>query len=353
LQSIRPHQQAFKRAIRATAPRFIPWAKGDPRVLPAVDFLANEEDESQEPQAMTPSVLIPRSPTPQSEDIYIQDVLDHAQRACTRELPDNYPFIVQQTYIEEFTEKWEGSSQILFDEVYDILKNDLSVLVHEHFGKMGRGGALHSVLMIVNEHLDNAAKQAKEKINWLLELEKAPTTLNVHYYSDYKTKFLGYYRGCRDKGELTNKLQSYRAPTTVHSNPVHGQAFQQAIHKALAGLTEAGLSVQASDIAKLLPADPMEPALLIMAGVRAYFQVAYKRFADMVPLAIDYEIVRGLHKGIEQALLDGLSLTGPDAHMRCQLMVQEHSNVSSKRTELQKKLDRLHAASLELRKLFV
>lgn len=350
LQTMRPHQQAFKRAIRATAPHFVPWKKGDARVLPPVDFLANEEDEPQEPKA---SVLIPRSPTPQSEEIYIQDVLDHAQRACTRELPDNYPFIVQQSYIEEFTEKWEMPAQILFEEVYEILKDDLDSLVHEHFGKMGRGGALHSVLMIVNEHLDNAAKQAKDKINWLLELEKSPTTLNVHYYSNYKTKFLGYYKGCRDQGELTTKLQNYRAPTTVHPNPVHGQAFQQAVHKALSGLTEAGLSVQASDISKLLPVDPMEPALLIMAGVRAYFQVAYKRFADMVPLAIDYEIVRGLHKGIEQALLDGLSLTGPDAHTRCQLMVQEHSNVSSKRTELQKKLDRLRAASTELRKLFV
>ncbi|KAG2158748.1 P-loop containing nucleoside triphosphate hydrolase protein [Suillus bovinus] len=353
LQTIRPHQQAFKRAVRSTAPQFVPWGKGDARQLPVVDFLTNEEDEPQGPQGMVPSAPSPRSPTPQSEEIYIEDVLNHAQRARTRELPDNYPFIVQQTYIKEFTEKWETPSQILFDKVYDILKNDLSVLVNEHFGKMGRGGALHSVLMIVNEHLDNAAQQAKEKISWLLELEKAPTTLNVHYYADYKTKFLGYYKGCRDVGELTTKLQNYRAPNNIQPHPNHGQAFQQAVYKALAGLTEAGLSVQASDLPKLLPVDPMEPALLIMAGVRAYFQVAYKRFADMVPLAIDYEIVRGLHKGIEQALLDGLSLTGPDAHVRCQLMIQEHSTVSSRRIELQKKLDRLHAASVELRKLFV
>ncbi|KAG2338315.1 hypothetical protein BDR05DRAFT_893920 [Suillus weaverae] len=353
LQTIRPHQQAFKRAVRATAPLFVPWGEDDDRELPVADFLANEEDEPQKPQAMASSVLSPRSPTPKSEEIYIDDVLNHAQRARTRELPDNYPFIVQQTYIQEFTEKWEIPSQTLFDKVHDILKNDLSVLVHEHFGKMGRGGALHSVLMIVNEHLDAAAKQAKEKIDWLLELEKAPTTLNVHYYSDYKTKFLGYYKGCRDHGELTAKLQNYRAPDTTHMSPNRGQTFQQAVHKALAGLTEAGLSVQAGDLPKLLPVDPMEPALLIMAGVRAYFQVAYKRFADMVPLAIDYEIVRGLHKGIEQALLDGLSLTGPDAYERCKLMVQEPSSVASKRTELQKKLDRLHAASSELRKLFV
>jgi hypothetical protein len=44
LQTIRPHQQAFKRAIRETAPNFVPWertAKG--RQLPKADFLANEE----------------------------------------------------------------------------------------------------------------------------------------------------------------------------------------------------------------------------------------------------------------------------------------------------------------------
>lgn len=352
LQTIRPHQEEFKRAVRGTAPRFIPWAKGEIRELPAIDFLANEEDEPQKSREGVPPMPTPRSATPQS-GIYIEDVLNHAQRARTRELPDNYPFIVQETYIKEFTEKWETPSRILFDEVYDILKNDLSDLVHEHFEKMGRGGTLHSVLMIVNEHLDKAAKQAREKINWLLELEKAPTTLNVHYYSNYKIKFLGYYKGCRDREELTTKLQNYRAPTTMHTSPNHGQAFHQGIQKALTGLTEIGLSVQVGDLPKLLPVDPMEPALLIMAGVRAYFQVAYKRFADMVPLAIDYEIVRGLHKGMEQALLDGLSLTGPDAYVRCQLMVQEHSSVASKRTELQKKLDRLNAASLELRKLFV
>jgi hypothetical protein len=122
--------------------------------------------------------------------------------------------------------------------------------------------------MIVNEHLDTATKRAKEKVDWLLELEKAPTTLNVHYYSYYKGKFLAYYKGCRDEGELTRKLQTYKAP--VHANGT--ASFQQSIYKALGGLNEAGIVVQPSDLPKLLPDDPMEPALKIMAGVRAYFQ---------------------------------------------------------------------------------
>ncbi|KAG1746767.1 P-loop containing nucleoside triphosphate hydrolase protein [Suillus paluster] len=357
LQSIRPYQQEFKRAIRATAPPFVPFERGHDRgELPPIDFLANEEDEPQEPKTGSAfgtrkSSTSPNSGNPQSSEIYLTDVLSHAQRSRTRELPDNYPFVVQKSYIDDFTEKWASPSKILFDQVYDILKNNLSGLVHEHFGKMGKGGALHSVLMIVHEHLDKATEKAREKVDWLLELEKAPTTLNVHYYSDYKGKFLAYYKGCRDPGELTKKLQHYKAPVTT--SPNGREAFQQAIYKALAGLNEAGISAQAGDLPKLLPVDPMEPALVIMSGVMAYFQVAHKRFSDMVPLAIDHEVILGLEKGMEQALRDGLNLTGPHAEARCRLMVQEHSTVASKRTELQKKLDRLHAASLELRKLFV
>src|SRR5437588_12965701 len=53
LQKIRPHQDDFKRAIRTTAPNFIPWEQNSPREnqdLPAADFLANEEDEQLVPK---------------------------------------------------------------------------------------------------------------------------------------------------------------------------------------------------------------------------------------------------------------------------------------------------------------
>lgn len=122
--------------------------------------------------------------------------------------------------------------------------------------------------MIVHEHLEAAKERAQEKVDWLLQLEKAPTTLNVHYYSYYKEKFLAYYKGYRDEGELTRKLQSYKPPPPNQ----HGSSFQQAISKAIGALNEANIPVQPLDLPKLLPIDPMEPALGIMAGVRAYFQ---------------------------------------------------------------------------------
>ena len=96
------------------------------------------------------------------------------------------------------------------------------------------------------------------------------------------------------------------------------------IAKVLAGLAEIGMnSTQPKDLPKLLPPDKTEAALAIIADVRAYFQgnvpcvcgfiifvihicvgiaVAYKRFANNIPLTIDLERVRGLERGVHSAL---------------------------------------------------
>ena len=45
------------------------------------------------------------------------------------------------------------------------------------------------------------------------------------------------------------------------------------IAKIMAGLAEVGMSgIKPEELPKLLPSDNMEPALVIMADVRAYFQ---------------------------------------------------------------------------------
>jgi hypothetical protein len=56
-------------------------------------------------------------------------------------------------------------------------------------------------------------------------------------------------------------------------------APQTGMAKILAGLAELGVvGVKPEDIPKLLPPDQMEPALVIMADVRAYFQGSYNLF---------------------------------------------------------------------------
>jgi len=127
-------------------------------------------------------------------------------------------------------------------------------------------------------------EKAEERINWLLELEKSPFTLNTHYFSDYRAKFLAHYRGAREGYKNTNLIQSIKNHKEKPSSST-GYRFPgpvpelTGIAKALSCLAEIGIvGLGAEDLPKLLPPDPMEPALGIMADVRAYFQGWYGVF---------------------------------------------------------------------------
>ena len=78
------------------------------------------------------------------------------------------------------------------------------------------------------------------------------------------------------------------------------------------------------------------------------FAVAYKRFSDNVPLAIDSELVRGAEKGMLQMLYTTLGINGPDGLRVCQELAQESPHIADKRSDLLKKLERLENASREL-----
>ncbi|KAI6044500.1 P-loop containing nucleoside triphosphate hydrolase protein [Pisolithus marmoratus] len=347
VQTIRSHSVTFKREIYSTAPQFLPWERKDSHrhsKLPPATFLSNEENPDAEDESDDDGFGLAPPVRLRDDAIFIDDVMQRVQRARTRELPDYYPFVVQAVYVSTIMKKWREPAIELFEVTNSIIRHRLGEMVENHFAHLGRGGIKQAVLMIVYDHLDGAAARAMEKIDWLLQVESMPATLHTHYYTDYRDKFLAYYRGFRgnDHGAMSNIQRA-----------VAGGFKAETVNKALSSLTELGISAKADDLARLLPSDPLEVALGIMASVRGYFQVAYKRFVDMVPLAIDYEMVRGIERGLNGALLDGLQLTGEDAHERCAAMLQEPAAIASKRQELSKKLERLRAARTELKRLSV
>ena len=88
---------------------------------------------------------------------------------------------------------------------------------------------------IVDEVLAECYDVTLEKIDWLLEMEASATfTLNEHYFSDYRQKFLESYRNTRAE-ENSGGEEDLRPE-------------------------------------ELIARDRFEPALQIMASVRGYFQ---------------------------------------------------------------------------------
>jgi hypothetical protein len=60
-------------------------------------------------------------------------------RAVTRELPNNYPFIVQRGYIIDTVSKWDDPAETLFDFTVMKLKEATSSVVDTHFERYAHG----------------------------------------------------------------------------------------------------------------------------------------------------------------------------------------------------------------------
>ena len=216
---------------------------------------------------------------------------------------------------------------------------------------------------IVLAHLRALSEETFKRITLLLEAELEPFTRNQHYFSDYRSKFLGYYKGVRQASQSNDFIRNLDSPSS--------SSFRDALTKTLTGLTEMGLqNVSPAALARVLPQDPMEEGIEIMADVRAYFQgwfvvlhcpfplkliilkVAYKRFVDMVPMTLDQGLIRGLASGLENALFIGLGVSGPQGFENCRRLLQEPTNIVERREELKKRRDRLNSARRELMDVF-
>jgi hypothetical protein len=127
-------------------------------------------------------------------------------------------------------------------------------------------------------------ESTEARVAWLLALEDRPFSLNTHYLADYRDKFLAYYKGAREQDRNANLMSAIRG-----YSPQETREGECSITKVLAGLTEMGIhGVTPGELAKLIPPDGMEPALVIMADVRAYFQGAYELFVSMFLVGSDH-----------------------------------------------------------------
>jgi hypothetical protein len=112
-------------------------------------------------------------------------------------------------------------------------------------------------------HIEKCADAATQRIESLLEEEKEPFTMNERYFMEYRSKFLAYYKKARQKeSQFIRNME----------NKTDGN-MMAAMNNAISYLTMMGLQgLDSSALASLLPSDPMDPAIEIMADVRAYFQ---------------------------------------------------------------------------------
>lgn len=125
---------------------------------------------------------------------------------------------------------------------------------------------------IITDFITSASEQTLDRIRWFMQLEVRPRTLNEPYYCDYRNRFLGHYKGWRPKDSQARSSLTQRINDAIIDTGDEPELLG-CINDVLSGLTRMGLhGTQATDLAKLLPPDPQDAGIEIMASARAYFQ---------------------------------------------------------------------------------
>jgi hypothetical protein len=124
---------------------------------------------------------------------------------------------------------------------------------------------------VIIDHLNTCTKLAHEWMMHCIALEsEEPTTVNEHYLSDYKAKYLARYRADR-------KLHSGSGVNESLRNFINGDYDHDSFTDAVSYLEQMGFpsDLKKEDFLRLLKPDASEEALDIMAEVRAYYQGQY------------------------------------------------------------------------------
>jgi hypothetical protein len=125
----------------------------------------------------------------------------------------------------------------------------------------------------------------------------------------------------------------------VYSTPETPEA------KALRALAEAGYAnIGIPDLARLLPPDSFQEELVVMADVRAYYHVAYKRIIDHIPLTIEHALHHALAEQLSQSLITSLLIDVASGHNfseRMNELVSEDPSIAQKRASLSTRKQRL------------
>ncbi|KAJ6552047.1 P-loop containing nucleoside triphosphate hydrolase protein [Mycena vulgaris] len=284
-QSNRRLYLQFKAEIRSTSPDFRPFEGHSNHPNPNIT--------DSEP----PDVGVSAIQTARTDPLDLLDVRQVIADSIAWELPNHVPFSATQTLVLRFTSQWTAPSLSCFKAVVESSSQFLDRLMGTHFGQFTQ--LEDYIRSLTRAELEACKDQALETLEKMLALEKLPLfTQNTHYLLLESSRWLARYTAARYN----------RRAYTVPQPMVEGEQFSD--------------------------------ELTLMSNVRAYWQVAYQRVIDYVPLLIEHEFNQRLAARLQEMLFAHL-LQGPDAGARMQELLTEDPTISAQRTRLEGRIGRL------------
>ncbi|KAH9917730.1 P-loop containing nucleoside triphosphate hydrolase protein [Fomitopsis serialis] len=221
-----------------------------------------------------------------------------------RDTIKKYALSAKERLIGLSVDKWNAPAVACYERICAILREFINEQILKHFAQFK---PLESYLgKIIREECLQRQKTVSEIMRDTIEREKTPyITQNNHNLISAREGWLQHYRASYGNAysySLVTVIKSYR-------------------------LEVASPSPSAS-------IRPHEDELTVMAYVRAYVQVAYKRIIDHVPMLIQKDLNQVFVDGLQKQLIKKLDLGGADASERLEKLLEEDPVVAAQRVQL-------------------
>ncbi|PBK68045.1 hypothetical protein ARMSODRAFT_292786 [Armillaria solidipes] len=295
VQRNRARYAQFKRDILGTCPNFRPFEDKTQYRDPCI---RDEEFEGKD----NPYVHMAAS----KYVMDIKDVRGEIENCTSWELPGEVPLETTRKLIERFTKEWSNPSMECFDAVYESSAMYIQTLVTQRFGQF-KPLETH-VSALVCAQMETCKSEALVIFGKAIKLETSPIFTQVPQYSMERSKW------------FRRLYRAYRDPHTY------------------------GIAISMPSAVREATED--EEALLVMAKVRAYFEIAYKRFIDNVPLTIEHELHQTLLRRLSESLIKDMGTS--DASQRAREMLREDPAIASRREILKDRIARLEEIKKKL-----
>lgn len=188
--------------------------------------------------------------------------------AKTRELPYNTPYGAKKTLIVSSLESWEIIAHQAIDDLRPAVFQVVEKLLSNSFGRYTAGPLRNLAGVVVRDEIEKLFTTAKNHVDWLIQMESDPFTMNEHYLSSKQTIHL-------------TRFKSERRKTEISSDP-------HQVTTALADLNLLGISTEEGKLPRLLDDDSYREELEVAAFVMAYWNVAYKVSSEISPTSFHF-----------------------------------------------------------------
>ncbi|KAF9066275.1 P-loop containing nucleoside triphosphate hydrolase protein [Rhodocollybia butyracea] len=194
---IRTHRQSyatFKRAIRKTAPNFVPFVATEK----VTNFNNCLDDEKDDPVANVSSADAP--------SMDLSRIRRHIEQSLTRELPNNVPYDAKASLIVQFQKTWPKAVDTCFESVEAATLAILFKMIDSHFGISRKS--------LIETHKQNCDAFLAATI----EAELMPYTQNDHYLQSTTQGWLEKYKAVRSRHTEESTGSAVNAGTSTFEN---------------------------------------------------------------------------------------------------------------------------------------